>query len=484
VTTSTERAPVAAGTNRSGDLRAILVPHLERAASRERSTLVSVVTVLDRVVRPRAVYAAARRLGEAPTLWLQPDEGVALVGLGSAWSVRASGAGRFGAVGRAWAELVTDALVTGDEATATGPLLLGGLGFGDAPAVSPTWRGFEAASLVLPDLLLTVTEHRAWLTASRVMAPGEPATPVAEELSARWSAVVAAAHDVGPGPDGHAGSTSLRLVARRPDAIAWRDSVARLAGAVGRGRVDKVVLARAVDLVAGAAIDVPAVLARLRDSAPESTVFAVDRDGRTFLGASPERLVRVSGTSVRSVALAGSAPRTGDATRDTSLAADLLEDDKEREEHAVVVTMLRETLAPLASELLIAMQPRVMALEHVQHLATSVTATLREPQGVLRLAERLHPTPAVGGAPRDLALELIGEEEDLERGWYAGPLGWLDRRGDGDLVVALRAGVVDGERATLLAGCGIMADSDADREWAESTSKLRALGSALGGIET
>jgi isochorismate synthase len=483
VTTSTERAAGAAGTIRSRDLRSLLVPHLERAADRERSTLVSVVTPLDRVAQPWEVYAAARQLGEAPTLWLQPDEGIALVGLGKAWSVRASGAGRFEAVGRAWAEVVSDALVIGGEAAATGPLLLGGLGFGDAPAVSPTWRGFEAASLALPDLLLTVTAQGAWLTASQIMGPGDEAPPVAEALSARWAAVMETTRDVGPATDGH-GPTSLRLVARRPDAAAWRDSVARLAGAVGRGRVDKVVLARAVDLIGDAVIDVPDVLARLRDSAPGSTVFAVERDGRTFLGASPERLVRVSGTSLRSVALAGSAPRTGDVSRDASLAADLLEDDKEREEHAVVVTMLRETLAPLASELVIATHPRVMALEHVQHLATSVTATLHEPQGALRMAERLHPTPAVGGAPRELALELIGEEEHLERGWYAGPLGWLDRRGDGDLVVALRAGVVDGERATLFAGCGIMADSDPDREWAESTSKLRALGSALGGIET
>ena len=157
--------------------------------------------------------------------------------------------------------------------------------------------------------------------------------------------------------------------------------------------------------------------------------------------------------------------------------------DKEREEHAVVVDMLRATLAPLTDELVIPAVPHVERLRHLQHLVTPVEGRLREPVGVLRLGELLHPTPAVGGMPRDLALELIAEEEQLERGWYAGPLGWVDRRGDGELVVALRSGVVDGATATLLAGCGIVADSEPEREWQESTTKLLALGSALGRVE-
>ena len=146
----------------------------------------------------------------------------------------------------------------------------------------------------------------------------------------------------------------------------------------------------------------------------------------------------------------------------------------------MVVQMLRRTLAPLMAELRIAPRPEVVALRHVQHLVTAIEGELSESIGLLDLVGRVHPTPAVGGTPTDLALELIGDEERHERGWYAGPIGWVDASGDGEFAVALRSGIIVGEVATLLAGCGIVADSDPEREWAESVVKLRALGSALG----
>jgi menaquinone-specific isochorismate synthase len=252
---------------------------------------------------------------------------------------------------------------------------------------------------------------------------------------------------------------------------------------VGRGRLDKVVLARSIDLIAESPIDVPWVLGRLAEAAPESTVFALSRGQRTFLGASPERLIALDGREFRTVAMAGSIRRGVDAAEDERLAAALLESDKEREEHDVVVQMLGQTLAPLADRLTIADGPSVVRLTHVQHLVTEVSGRLSEPRGILALVETLHPTPAVGGAPRELALQLIAEEERHERGWYAGPIGWIDRHGDGEFAVALRCGVVDGREATLFAGCGIVADSDPQKEWDESLVKLRALGSALGQVE-
>jgi isochorismate synthase len=275
----------------------------------------------------------------------------------------------------------------------------------------------------------------------------------------------------------------LRVVAREPEAAAWRGSVARLAGAVGRGRLDKAVLSRRVSLEAASVIDITGVLRRLEASAPESTVFAISRGSRTFLGATPERLVSLQGRELRTMAMAGSTPRARDPAVDDALAAELLASDKEREEHEVVVTMLREALAPVTEELTIAPSPEVVRFRHVQHLVTPVSGRLREDASVLTLVERLHPTPAVGGTPRELALELIAEEETPERGWYAGPLGWIDRGGDGEFVVALRCGVIFGAQATLFAGCGIVADSDPEREWDESATKLLALGAALGQIE-
>jgi isochorismate synthase len=286
-----------------------------------------------------------------------------------------------------------------------------------------------------------------------------------------------------PGPpSGATAPARLELAHEEPGERAWRATVGRFAGAVGRGRLDKVVLARRVDLRAPEPIDVPAVVRRLATAAPESTVFAIGRDDRTFLGATPERLVSTLGREFRTVAMAGSIGRGATEADDEGLAAELAASEKDREEHRIVVEMLRAALAPVAERLEIAPEPSVVRLRHIQHLSTIVDGRVPEPGALLELVERLHPTPAVGGAPRDLALELIEEQEGLDRGWYAGPVGWIDRRGDGEFVVAIRSGVVEGRSASLFAGCGIVADSDPGREWEESSIKLRALASALGEV--
>jgi isochorismate synthase len=261
-------------------------------------------------------------------------------------------------------------------------------------------------------------------------------------------------------------------------------SVARSAGAVGRGRLDKVVLARRVDLEAAAPIDVGDVLRRLEATAPGATIFALPGAGeRAFLGATPETLVVTRGREFRTMALAGSIGRGASEAEDERLAGELLASDKDREEHAVVVQMLRATLAPLTERLDVARTPHVVRLRTVQHLASHVSGTLGTEEGILSLVGRLHPTPAVGGWPRDLALELIDEQEGIDRGWYAGPVGWVGADGDGAFVVGIRSGVLDATQATLFAGCGIVADSEPDREWDESEMKLRALASALGRVE-
>jgi isochorismate synthase len=269
----------------------------------------------------------------------------------------------------------------------------------------------------------------------------------------------------------------------RPDRAAWERIVGLFAGAVGRGRLDKVVLARRVDLRSPLELDPVNALRRLAAAGPESTTFAFVRDGVTFLGATPERLARTEGRAFRTVAIAGSAPRGADAGEDARLAAGLLASDKDREEHAVVVSMLRDALRPIVERLAVAPGPAILVLRDVQHLVTPMEGLLRDETGILALAERLHPTPAVGGEPREAALVLIAEHEGFDRGWYAGPVGWLGADGDGELMVALRCGLVEGQRATLFAGCGIVADSDPAREWEESRIKLRPVVSAVGRLD-
>lgn len=482
--TITDRSPAAADRPpraMADDLVAALSPLLDRASVRGRRTLVSATVPVARR-DPVALFAAARAIDDEAAIWLQPGSGFGLVAIGSAWTVEAADGNRFRQVGTAWADLVEDALVRGpNDVSGTGPLLVGGFGFAPEPARSPVWTGFACAEFNLPRLLVTVTPGSTWLTASIVVTPEELDPGAIEtagaKLGRRWETLATRATE--PVPLVPA-SAELRITGEAPEVPEWRATVARFAGAVGRGRLDKAVLARRIDLDADELIDVPAVLRRLEMAAPESTIFAVGRGTRTFLGATPELLVRAEGREFRTMAMAGSIRRGADAAEDDRLAAELLASEKDREEQAVVVEMLRETLVPVTDRLDIPRRPSVVRLRHVQHLATAVTGRLREPAGILRLVERLHPTPAVGGWPRELALELIAEHERLERGWYAGPVGWLDRWGDGEFVVAIRSGVVDGQTASLFAGCGIVADSDPQREWEESLIKLRTLASALG----
>jgi isochorismate synthase len=454
------------------------------AALEEPGDGLRAVTVPVAALDPVALVEAARDAGLEAALWLQPAEEFALVGIGRAWAVETAGPARFEQAAAAWDDLLASAGGRLDAPEplprGAGPALLGGLGFsGAVPAAADPWAPFGASSLVLPALIFARTPEGSFLTAAALdEPPGAPRT-----LARTWASLAARSRELAPAPGGlvaRPAALPLAAAGEQPDRAAWDRLVGLFAGAVGRGRIDKVVLARRVGLRAPVELDIPNALRRLAAAGPESTTFAFARGAATFLGATPERLVRTEGRAFRTVAIAGSAPRGSDPADDERLAAALLADDKEREEHAVVVDMLRASLAPLAEALEVAPAPTVLRLRHVQHLATPVAGTLREEAGLLALAARLHPTPAVGGEPRGPALDLLAEHEGFERGWYAGPVGWIGADGDGELMVALRSGIVEGQSATLFAGCGIVADSDPAREWEESRLKLRPVASALG----
>ena len=492
-----ERGGRAPARRRPGpDVAATLSRRLSDLASgADAGTLVS-ATVAAQDGDAIALFAAARALGLDPSLWIQAAQGLQMVGIGTAWSIEPDGPGRFHEADAAWRGLAAGARIHDDsgETRGTGPLLVGGFAFDATSGADATWAGFGGGRLVLPRLLWTRTRRGTWLTANEVgpwsgigtraaTASRGPTLPD-DSVADLWASVTARASDPhASGEDGVRRFATLRVDGGEPNADAWRTIASRFAGAVGRGRLDKVVLARRVDLRADLPIDVEATLRRLASGAAESTVFAVARGDAVFLGASPERLVRTDGRDARTVAIAGSTRRGADLAEDEALAGALLADEKEREEHEVVVRMLRESLAPLCDDLDVAASPRVIRLRTVQHLCTDVTARTSDRAGILSLVGVLHPTPAVGGQPRAVALELIRDQERLDRGWYAAPLGWLDRDGDGEFIVALRSGVVRGDRAHLFAGCGIVADSEPDREWEESRMKLRALGAALGRVE-
>ena len=432
-------------------------------------------------IDPISLYAAAVEADLEAALWLRPSEGTAFVGIGRAWAAEPEGPQRFHEAETAWRALIAGARLDRPDGAprGAGPVLLGAMGFsGRRPDASDPWGPFGPSSLVLPALMLAVHGETATVTAAGLAADLDP-----RRLERLWDQLGARAAAMTPSRNGLVARpvfAPLTIADEQPDHDHFRRLVGMYSGAVGRGRIDKVVLARRVGLRSPVELDVPNALRRLTASAPESTTYAFRRAGRTFLGATPERLVRTEGRTFRTVAVAGTMRRGADAAEDASLARALMASEKEREEHAIVVDFIRGLLRPVAETLTVAAEPSIMPLHFVQHLVTEIAGTVPEGNGLLALGERLHPTPAVGGEPREQALTMIDEHEGFDRGWYASPIGWLGADGDGELCVALRCGIVDKTRATLFAGCGIVADSDPDQEWEESRIKLRAVVSALG----
>ncbi|WP_018159078.1 isochorismate synthase MenF [Smaragdicoccus niigatensis] len=277
---------------------------------------------------------------------------------------------------------------------------------------------------------------------------------------------------------------ALSVVAENPTPA---EHSARVAGAIERiraGELEKVVLARSIDVAANAAIDPVDFALHAAVRYPTGNVFAVDLSaagsdhvGTTLIGASPEVLVSRRGRSVTLKPLAGSTPRGTDPESDEANAQKLLDSDKNLEEHAYVIEYLRDRLSGVCTEIDVPAGPILASTPHVWHLATPIRATLAEPATTaLDLAALLHPTPAVGGTPTDSALEAIREIEG-DRGFYAGAVGWCDAQGDGDWIVSIRCAVLspNGFHARLYAGGGIVASSDPADELAETTAKLRTL---------
>jgi menaquinone-specific isochorismate synthase len=359
-----------------------------------------------------------------------------------------TGPGRVGAA----ADVVADALAAisvEDEVgrPGTGPVAFCALPFEDeAPATA----------LIPTTVLGRAADGTRWLTTigpSRERPDGVP--------------LVAAAWPTGP--------SSFTVRPTRSPA-SWCASVAEARDLVRTGALEKVVLAREVVVEGDAPFLMHELVARLRASYPAAFRFAIDG----LVGASPELLVARAGERVRSHPMAGTAPRSADPSTDARLAASLLASTKDRVEHQITIDFVLDALLPFCSYLDAEAEPSVVAMANVQHLATLVQGRLSSPPAsALALAGALHPTPAVCGSPREEARAAIARLEGFDRGRYAGPVGWVDARGDGAFAVAIRSAELDGARAVLRAGVGVVGDSDPEAELAESRAKLAALLGAL-----
>ena len=343
------------------------------------------------------------------------------------------------------------------------PRLLGGFAFDGGTDRRPPWMEYGSGGLVLPRMLFV----RDGGVRGVVLAPGVGVDELARCLERT---------ELGA----NGGSPSARPL-YGIDREAWFRGVRSIASEIRAGHLDKAVLATTQELLAAAPFDVGRVLARLRALYPECHVFSIRAGESTFLGASPELLVSLRDGLASALGLAGSARRGATPDEDEALGQGLLASAKDRREHATTVGMIRDALADVTEQLLAPDVPQLRRLRNIQHLATEIAGRALPGVDVLELVRRLHPTPAVCGWPRGAARRAIAALERFDRGWYAGPVGWLDARGDGEFAVALRSALVRFDRAWLFAGAGIMGDSVPETEFAEVQLKFRPLTEALGG---
>ncbi|GAB3590237.1 chorismate-binding protein [Angustibacter peucedani] len=394
-----------------------------------------------------------------PLLDLLPDEpafswvrrGEGLVGWGEAARFEASGDDRFDDAQAWWGEMLAHAVVRDEvDVPGSGAVAFGSFAF-DA-------RSGRQSVLVVPAVVVGRRGHRWWVTT--VAAQG--VLPAAAELAQHEASA--------PGEVTYADGTM--------SGADWELVVARAVERIGAGDLDKVVLARDLEARTSAPVDPRWLLRGLADRYPGCWTFSVDG----LVGATPELLVRLERGLVHSRVLAGTIRRTGDDEHDLALAGSLARSSKDLEEHEYAVRSLAEALSPHCTSMNVPEAPFVLHLPNVMHLATDVAGVLADGATSLALAAALHPTAAVGGTPTAAAIELIRELEGMDRGRYAGPVGWTDGRGDGEWGIALRCAELDPSdrhRVRLLAGCGIVAGSDPEAELAESDAKLVPMRDAL-----
>ncbi len=378
------------------------------------------------------------------TSWVRGGDG--LIGIGIYKRHVVKGSNRFAEARKWWRnEISTMEIHNNVHGTGTGPILFSSFSFDSA----------EESILVIPQVVIGQRNGKSWITwIGAKPQPGlQKAAMEKSALNLNWS-----------GSNGDV----------------WQDRVARAVEKVKGNQLEKVVLARFATATTNTSINPRNLLKELASEYPSTWVYS----NTGLVGATPELLVRLSKSLVTSRILAGTIRKTGDDERDLALAGALARSSKDLEEHEYAVRSVADALAPLCSSTNVPESPFVLHLSNVMHLATDVTGVLSDnssPADIFDLVARLHPSAAVCGTPTEIAQRTIDEIEGISRGRYAGPIGWIDANGDGELGIALRCGQISGDAKSIriYAGCGIVAGSDPEREYAESQAKLLPMRSAL-----
>ncbi|MCQ6274479.1 isochorismate synthase [Bacillus sp. V3B] len=461
------------------ELKEGILKAIEKAKRFSASILVSEVHKIDSIDPLLFFSAGEEKYSGERFFWKHSSEAKYMIGIGICKQISSDQeTDRFFHVEKEWKRFIDQAIILDDDhIEGTGPTAFGGFSFDPLKEKTVLWSKFSHSLFHIPMFMLSINNGQTFLTTNILCTDQDDLSIYMKVEKEREKLLKQASKQV----EFNRVSLTESIDVHPKE---WKRSVTRVVNEIKRGTLKKVVLARELRLLFDKKIQTESVLNRLLREQLDSYVFAFESNGDCFIGATPERLLKKTADQVYSTCLAGSIARGENEMEDEQLGNSLLNDNKNLIEHQYVVDMIKAAMEDTCSEVVIPKYPRLLKLKHIQHLYTPVKGVVNHESSLLSLVERLHPTPALGGLPEEASVAKIREVENLDRGFYAGPLGWFDHQGNGEFAVAIRSGLIQGNEASLFAGCGVVKDSISDLEFEETKIKFKPMLSALGGLES
>ncbi|AGK55315.1 menaquinone-specific isochorismate synthase [Bacillus sp. 1NLA3E] len=458
------------------ELKMRIFEAIARAKALAAPVLVSEVHKIEHIEPLSFFYSGCEKYFGERFFWKDPSDQAFFVGLGICKQIQTDqSADRFIDVHNEWKRFTENSMIFNPYThNGLGPTMFGGFSFDPLKAKTTLWTKFSHSLFHIPKYMLSIIDGQAYLT-SNILCTQHDDDSLVGKINREREQLLASAKVGKEYRESHLAKTEEI----QPDA--WKKTVDDIADALKKGPLKKVVLARELRLHFHEPIQVEKVLEHFLLEQKASFVFAFESNGDCFVGASPERLLKKSGNDLFTTCLAGSIKRGKTVEDDKRLEQDILTDQKNLIEHHYVVQMIKEAMSEVCQQVIIPERPALMKMRDIQHLYTPVIGKTDGHTSLLQIVERLHPTPALGGLPKKEAVEKIREVELMDRGLYGGPIGWMDYRENGEFAVAIRSGLIQGDQASLFAGCGVVADSNSESEYLETNIKFRPMLTALGG---
>ncbi|KXH86909.1 isochorismate synthase MenF [Sporosarcina sp. HYO08] len=406
--------------------------------------------------------------------WQNADQTLTLVGLGHAAVLTSdSGRNRFAHISNAWKQLC-HALIK--EEKDLDPILFGGFSFDPESMKESEWAAYPSAYFVVPSFQLVIKNGKTAISTNLITADVNAAEEFDKLRDERDRLIHIAQVE-----EFHPQSKPKVAEITEIEKERYLQSIENVTAKIQEGEAEKVVIARSMMLEFEEDVSAVTALHHISNEQNESYHFGLQKGKQLFFGATPERLIEIENGRAYSACVAGSIKRGKTAAEDKAFGEALLNDRKNREEHQYVVSMISQVFQDFCTNMSIPKVPKLMKIRDIQHLYTPVEGEIEEGIDIFSLVQALHPTPALGGVPTDISMEVIRDEEKMDRGYYAAPIGWTDAAGNGEFAVAIRSALLSEDRAYLYAGGGIVADSDPELEYEETWVKFRPVMRALGG---